>query len=159
MKLIKIQDKFILVSDEEIKEGTLFIHPDKTIERASRDLDGGGLNKIIAGIEFLPSIDFSLLSEEDCKTIGWVDIYQLAFNECGNDSNGKANFIRGFKTAQSLNDKMFSLEDIDNAYIQGRNDESISGNKKKMRVDYLQSLQQTEWDVEVNELNQITKTL
>jgi hypothetical protein len=38
----------VLVDEEaEIKEADKFIHPDKTIERASRNLDGRGLSKII----------------------------------------------------------------------------------------------------------------
>jgi hypothetical protein len=36
-----------ITSDEEIKEGDCFLHPDNTVERASRDLDGRGLKKII----------------------------------------------------------------------------------------------------------------
>jgi hypothetical protein len=36
-----------ITSDEKIKEGDVFLHPDNTIERASRDLDGRGLKKII----------------------------------------------------------------------------------------------------------------
>jgi len=62
-------------------------------------------------------------------------------------------FILGFKAYQELvKDKLFTIEDIDNAYIQGKNDESISGNKKKMREEYLQSLlPKTEWDVEFDE--------
>jgi hypothetical protein len=66
-------------------------------------------------------------------------------------------FIRGFKAHQELvKDKLFTIKDIDNAYIQGRNDESISGNKKKMREEYLQSLlPKTEWDIEFNEQGKI----
>ena len=33
--------------DEEIKEGDCFLHPDNTVERASRNLDGRGVKKII----------------------------------------------------------------------------------------------------------------
>jgi hypothetical protein len=36
-----------ITSDEEIKEGDCFLHPDNTIEKASRNLDGRGLKKII----------------------------------------------------------------------------------------------------------------
>ncbi|MFY8161975.1 MAG: hypothetical protein ACOVNU_11645 [Candidatus Kapaibacteriota bacterium] len=42
----KNQHVFI-TSDEEIKEGDIFIHPNGTIERASRSLDGRGISKII----------------------------------------------------------------------------------------------------------------
>ena len=40
-----------ITSDELIKEGDAFLHPDNTIERASRDLDGRGLKKIILTTE------------------------------------------------------------------------------------------------------------
>jgi len=36
-----------ITSDEEIKEGYCFLHPDNTVERASRNLDGRGVKKII----------------------------------------------------------------------------------------------------------------
>jgi hypothetical protein len=36
-----------ITSDEEIKEGDCFLHPDNTVERASRNLDGRGVKKII----------------------------------------------------------------------------------------------------------------
>ena len=36
-----------ITNNEEIKEGDIFIHPDGTIERASRNLDGRGISKII----------------------------------------------------------------------------------------------------------------
>jgi hypothetical protein len=36
-----------ITSDKEIKEGDCFLHPDNTVERASRNLDGRGVKKII----------------------------------------------------------------------------------------------------------------
>jgi hypothetical protein len=36
-----------ITNDEEIKEGDCFLHPDNTVERASRNLDGRGVKKII----------------------------------------------------------------------------------------------------------------
>jgi hypothetical protein len=36
-----------ITDNSEIREGDAFLHPDNTIERASRDLDGRGLKKII----------------------------------------------------------------------------------------------------------------
>ena len=112
MKLIKLQDKFILVSDEEIKEG------DWIIDTLSMEIvcwwDGNNFDKydkkIIAGIPELPSIDFSLLSEEDCKTIGFVDIEKLATRKYGTH--------------------IYAIEEPD-------------------AHGYIQSLQQTSWDVEI----------
>jgi CMP-N-acetylneuraminic acid synthetase len=36
-----------ITNDIEIKEGDCFLHPDNTVERASRNLDGRGVKKII----------------------------------------------------------------------------------------------------------------
>lgn len=36
-----------ITNDVEIKEGDCFLHPDNTVERASRNLDGRGVKKII----------------------------------------------------------------------------------------------------------------
>lgn len=81
------------------------------------------LFKIIAGIHGLPSIDFSALSEEDCKKIGWVDVEKLAMKECvcgtGDCSHVKS-YIRGFKAAQALNEKKFSGEDVRKAIEMAR---------------------------------------
>ena len=43
----QVNQNIYIPSDEEIKEGDIFIHPDGTIERASRNLDGRGISKII----------------------------------------------------------------------------------------------------------------
>lgn len=79
--------------------------------------------KIIAGIEGLPRIDWNGLEEE----FGWVDVEKLAeeqypyqktpVSNYAQDLNSdkKIGFIKGFKKAQSLNDKKFSLEDMKKA--------------------------------------------
>lgn len=73
--------------------------------------------KIIAGIPELPSIDFSALSEEDCKKIGWIDVKKLADKESDKHflfCKGEylQGFIEGFKTGQYLSDKKFSEEEL-----------------------------------------------
>lgn len=163
MKLIKLQDKFILVIDEDAKNNELLYNiENNTICRAMGDAEVSHF-KIVAGVEFLPSIDFSLLSEEDCKTIGWVDVEKLAEKiVINNNPNGAENFsmsvfnglvkdiINGFKIAQSLNDKMFSLEDmtsfakfsVDNNVCEEENRYYQYWELFKM----WQSLQQTSWD-------------
>lgn len=85
--------------------------------------------KIIAGLPNQPTIDYSALSDEDCKVIGWVDA-----NSYCNKVLENGIFIDGikqeynaqqlsqihslmyfaFKTAQSLNDKKWSDEDVIN---------------------------------------------
>lgn len=75
--------------------------------------------KIIAGIPQLPLIDFSALTEEECKKIGWIDVETFAENELEKQSWDNSinlpfnqGFIKGIIHAQSLNEKKFSEEDL-----------------------------------------------
>lgn len=135
-QLIMLPNQPILVSDEKItKEDIPFnlgIDYDSVWQfRKGLTTDGkGNWKKIIAGIPELPSIDFSVLSEEDCKKIGWVEIERLAddYSIEVYPINGESRemvdwiesqkivlqqgFMSGFKAAQSLNEKKFSKEDI-----------------------------------------------
>jgi hypothetical protein len=169
-QLIKLQDKFILVSDEETKYPDYVWNGEHILGIAKVFKPSG--QKIIAGIPELPSIDFSLLSEEDCKTIGYVDIEQLACNYAGNRKLGAGHgypsfearllergFLEGFKTAQSLSDKMFSLEDMHQALHLINNSPNIPiigdaieiiNKINNQREKIIQSLQQPKvWNVEV----------
>lgn len=83
-----------------------------------------GRLKVIAGLPNQPTIDYSALKDEDCKKIGLDDVEKLWINyrdnrlsKMGNShlwdkSEAKENFIEGFKTAESLNDKKFSLQQV-----------------------------------------------
>lgn len=121
----------ILVSDEEINEGdnvldnvyriwtnieSCWLKPMKDAIK-NQSIHYMPKGKIIAGIPELPLIDFSALSKEDCKKIGWVDVEKLANDyaiatKSPNRTAHKFGFIEGFKTAQSLNEKKFSEEGI-----------------------------------------------
>lgn len=68
----------------------------------------------------------NVLSDEDCKKIGWVDVEKLANEKYQKQSDNPPytiitpkdkilGFIEGFKAAQSLNEKKFSEEEIDNS--------------------------------------------
>lgn len=104
IKLVKLQDKFILVSNEIA--GYTYNKPTWNSDNRIGLSENNQSKKIIAGIKDLPSIDFSLLSEEDCKKIGWVDVEKLC--PCiGNDF--RFEWISGFKIAQFLNDKLFRM--------------------------------------------------
>lgn len=129
-QLIILENKSLIVSDEEIKDGwegyaykhdvvgKIYKHK-KTTNTWYNDA-----KKIIAGLENLPIIDYSALSDEDCKKIGYVDVDAIIkkafYKEDGinfkRSSIGADDWIEGLKfgikTAQSLNDKKFSLEDI-----------------------------------------------
>lgn len=118
-------------------------------------LNGTNQHKIIS-----ENPDLSDLKEEDCKEIGYIDVEKLA-NDFDPDKNSEARkgFIEGFKKDKPLNDKQFSLEDIREAIKLTKLSENYPHSHKKYDDEIIQSLQKTEWDVEVNELNQITKVL
>lgn len=78
--------------------------------------------KIIAGIEGLASINWNELEDE----FGWADVDYIIKSVCGYDKNVPLpdndnevevarEVIKHFKKAQSLNNKKFSLEDIEKA--------------------------------------------
>ena len=169
-KLIKTQDKFILVSDEEIKEGEILPYVMKwengyEIFNTNNGIRKSKLNrayKIIAGIPELPSVDFSLLSEADCKEIGWADVEKLAreYADFAMEEMQWANrmkratissFTHGFKTAQSLNDKMFEVKEVVELckILISNPFEKCGKTYQELTDSYIQSLQQTSWDVEV----------
>lgn len=77
-QLVKLQDKYILVSDEEkqIFDKVWNSHVGKVLTVSDVFMPHG--DKIIAGLDNQPSIDFSLLSEVDCKTINFIDVEKLA---------------------------------------------------------------------------------
>lgn len=75
--------------------------------------------KIIAGIEGLPKLDLSAIAER----IGWVDVEKLAITKFGDGdyaAEAKMGFRYGFKTAQSLNEKKYTLADIQEAWESGK---------------------------------------
>lgn len=171
IKLIKLQDKYILLSDEEIKKGWkgyAYKHnvKDKVFKHSyTTNSWYSNAKKIIAGIPELPSIDFSLLSEEDCKTIEynyWSRHWEIVNSQIENGVNPHA-YRLGFITAQSLSDKMFSLDDIVKAIYFGEmsvKDSSIKLFEKKELIktevtrQFIQSLQQSSWNIVIEmELN------
>jgi hypothetical protein len=146
--LHKLPSKFIITSDEKIQEGDLMLSHSKTICRAGNStlvnmtsIDNTKCQKVIAEEE---QINFSRLSEEVCKKIGWFDVHKIAWDitdqkypyvSDDDDSNTQEEFDRwnahwmgfkgGFNKAQELlSDRMFTLEDIKNAFNAGENYEN-----------------------------------
>lgn len=163
----------ILISDQEIKEGDWFYHPNKAfksqIEQADEftfnasipiinGFNGYVCKKIIAGVSSLISIDFSLLSEEDCKKIGWIDVEKYKATHLTSfiwepAKEWKFHYEEGFKTAQNLNkDKMFSLDDIKTSFWKCFENRSLgySVTMGELELELNKSLQQPKvFDVEV----------
>lgn len=171
-QLIKLQSKFILVSDEEITKHTKPCYCYNSIKNTWNDdvvLYQGvmpmyhyrGFKKIIAGIQEMPTINFSHLSEEDCKRIGWVDVDGLAEHSSEmqegtytvqHKTTYKHGFEDGFQKCQSLNENTFSLEDMDKCFRAGQKwaDKIKYYEEAPMFFSiFIQSLQQKIWDVEV----------
>lgn len=85
------------------------------------DIDERNQKKIIAGIPNLPSVNLSALSEKECKVIGWIDLEKLARDAVSASNSVDVKLVRevwknGFKTAQSLNEKKFTLSDLKSAF-------------------------------------------
>lgn len=143
LKLIMLPEP-ILVSDENMVIGDIaysktfdnICNITKTALRGiEEDNNDEGLFKILAGFSKLPSIDFSALSEEDCKKIGLFNIealakegykkhvpkHEITFDEEVNRIGGyNVGFKEGFQKAQSLNDKKFTEENMYSMFMAGR---------------------------------------
>ena len=152
-KLIMLPNP-LLVSGEEITFGDFYFKDDKIL-RWSKGTSIGYIHiqpckypkPIIAGIEGLPKLDLSAIAEE----IGWVDVEKLAvlafqkrFNRIpvimGSseaDSFWLNTWIDGYKAAQSLNEKKFTLSEMEQCWLQaqecvlGTDDFPMGGNNFK----------------------------
>lgn len=144
----------IIVSDEEIKEGSKYLDELFQISIAFKNRAGfyKDSKKIIAGLPELPSIDFNEFEEQ----LGIVDVEKLIptkyciphkhyISEDDKICYG-AGFIDGFQAAQKLNEKKFSLEDMANLWqfiVDGAKQLMLSGiTEVSSFEDYIKSLQQ-----------------
>lgn len=166
-KLIILENKSLIVSDEELLNEKDFYLGYPDYNHIFQWNMGNGIHKgkstyakkIIAGLENLPTINYSALSDEDCEKIGYINVENYSKLEFPPDFNVQGDeldyyermaFIKGFKKAQSLNDKKFSLEDMNKilSYLTSPNltDEYRVVFARK----HIQSLQQPKvFDVEV----------
>lgn len=117
-QLIILEQGNIIVSDDEINEGDLVYESNinKIFPIHKHGLPNFNLcrKKIIASdnpSHNLPIIDYNGLEEK----FGIVDLEKLVDKYYGDSDyakESKIGFIKGFKKSQSLNDKKFSLEDM-----------------------------------------------
>ncbi len=140
-RLIKAKEQFLIVSDEEIKIGDFVWdgrynpqEPDYPFYNVEETDDIPAKNftdkKIIAQQN---QIDFSSLSKEEQKKIGWFNIHSLANNYRSQgsiiqhespytnvfESGIYQGYKIGFQKAQELlSDRMFTVEDMEKAIIQ-----------------------------------------
>lgn len=140
-------DTPIIVSDEKFEKKDLICFVDlenNFVVEVCKNIDNYNIDtkKIIAGLPELPSIDFNGFEEQ----LGVIDVEKLALKEVpdiiikGIDidlSNTRKRFIEGFKAAQKLNEKKFSLADIEKAIELAR---VISDGKDKFELDCITGL-------------------
>lgn len=151
-KLIMLENP-ILVSDEEITStNDWYLNGIRKPEKCTKVFlallkhNKTTCPKIIAGIPEMPSIDFSALSEANCKKIGWVNFLKIAReyaynkwrNYCDRENptpeqkekdlftkilgieGSVYDYMQGAQYAQSLNEKKFSEEDLKDVFNRGR---------------------------------------
>jgi hypothetical protein len=82
-----------ITNDEEIKEGDCFLHPDNTVERASRNLDGRGVKKIILTTD--PSLDG--VQAIDDKFLEW-----FVNNPNCEEVEIKTRYLHSYKTGENF---------------------------------------------------------
>lgn len=185
-KLIKISDThYIVVDDSEIKEGDWYYLPrtnsiyqckeDPTELNLERDF---GVSKITHSTQPLER-DISYSGSPERPVLGYWEITQITIPEVEEAINGYSvekmaeeygdddinddtyfSFIAGFKAHQELvKNKLFTLEDIKRAYLQGGFDHNSLAKSLHKDIpsfdgvdDYLQHIQgKTEWDIEFDE--------
>lgn len=184
MKLIlhKLKEGFVITSDEEIRKGDLVIK-ENGIMNYAMGLDTinttemwseAGWKKVIAQQD---QIDFSALTEEEYKMIGWVDCLKFAkeyfqaqreFHQDDFYRNAEPHqkdelykrhddlmspiFVAGFQKAQELlSDRMFTEQDVEKIVKMCQdnflNSKGISRDVVFKRV--INSLIKTSWEIEV----------
>lgn len=173
--LYKIKEGYVLCSSEEIKDQDFVLTPDNKIVQAGMKEGqvGWGKNKTdfayfgTAGSKVLTqSPDFSLLSEENAKEIGWFDVRKICdfihlelYHDIS-DASFEDGFEKGFqKHAELTADRRFTEEDMYEAismaqeFTQGHgHDYSASEIMEKL-------FQPKSWSVEYKEENGVYKVL
>jgi len=122
--LYKLKEGYVLCSDEKVNEENFSTHKDKFLLNPD-----GAIKKILT-----QSPDFSLLSEEDAKRIGWFDVEKLASEYANKELNEEytskagnfyvfsSSYEEGFQKALELtSDRRFTESDMIKAYHWGTN--------------------------------------
>lgn len=170
-QLVVFRDgRMIAVSDEEIQ----YTYPMHVAERLTtgawdiwqvdnpNDEDRENQKKIIAGLPDLPKIDFSNLSEEECKRIGLLHAettfkkyFEFEEDENFPNTDGDRNIIEyfeeGLRAAQSMSDKKWTDEDMFNIAIISGGSYKAGGFRTEEQIKkYIQYLSQPKvFDIEL----------
>jgi hypothetical protein len=165
-ELHKLKEEFIITSHEDIQEDDfVFANDTNVIFRCNNHEANSAIPQFKNLYEKLTAqqdqIDFSGLLEKEQKEIGWFDVEKLAKEMLPNDSDWQRRFdiIKGFQKAQELlSDRMFTLEDMRNAFQEGINKANDNFNPyhgidldkcEESKVQYIQSISQKAWKVEL----------
>jgi hypothetical protein len=156
--LHKLPEGFIVTSDETLNEGNTIININnfEIVENWQGHGSTDWWRKVIAQQNH---IDFSGLSEEEQKKIGWFDVEKLSLISMGSTdkrhhtASGKIAFnryIEGFQKAQELLSERFTLEDVQIAITQA----FLSGMERIEEITdvqnhIIQSLSQKSWKIEL----------
>jgi hypothetical protein len=168
-ELHKLREGFIVTSDQDIQLNDFYYLPrTNSIHQCNEDPTELNLEKhlgIAKVIAQQDQIDFSALSEEEQKEIGWYDMdniivplsKEIVMDRNGNPDKTLVSFGREiFQKAQELlSDRRFTLEDVQLAFAKGA---AYTTKPYPQNVqfenEYKQSLSQKSWKVEVEmELN------
>ncbi len=163
--LYKLKEGYVLCSDEEIREGDNFYHPKGVIFPATPTYLKGPVSSGIMKKVLTQSPDFSLLSEEDAKRIGWFDwkrYFDLDNTKYGATAHS---YYLGFKKhAELTSDRMFTEEDVRKCYQWAVDNVDADGclidDEEVDFKDFIQSLSQPKsWQVTISEENGVYKVL
>jgi hypothetical protein len=147
-----LQEGFIATSDEEIKTGDIKWHHVTGLRKALVDGNYTNQFKVIAQQD---QINFSGLTEEEQKEIGWFDVEELALKEypldivetskgCFDDLNyaDRATWKNGLQKAQELlSDRRFTKGEMKLAFLETDTNRSFE--------EFIRSLSQKSWNIEL----------
>jgi hypothetical protein len=191
--LHKLQEGFIVTSDEEIKEGNkiywngkafggpndnIYIEfsgiyeveesiglgdggitlPTNLYLKIGYNIDSYNCKKLIAQQD---QINFSGLTEEEQKEIGWFDVEKICVKDLEGlygtipdighiDETYVSGFKTGFSVAQKLlSDRRFTLEDMNQSVFIGARNSTTPEKAARELNNYIQSLSKQSWKVEL----------
>ncbi len=157
--LYKLDTGFIVTSDEEIKEGDLVLNSLNCIQSFLKDYNDINAEKVIAKE---PNIIFSDLKEEEQKKIGWFDVDSFIKQHMGLPSYLQVSSMSPMmqsqflslselfqKSQELLSDRMFTLEDMENAFYEQQEFNQACEPIGKSFDQFIKSLSQKSWSVEL----------
>ena len=157
LTLHKLPEGFIITSDEKINKGDIAF---ETLNKVlftvleENDYSNSSFKKVIAQQD---QIDFSALTEEEQKEIGWFNIYKLFQEdsfEVGVDGHSAlTTYTAGFQKAQELlSDRRFTLEEVGELFQQIVRiipEQELRKWTKESFVKHFAALQNRSWAIEV----------